>query len=256
MIRSLSRGVEILGCFTPQAPRMRLKEIADRLGLPMGSAFRTIRTLEAHGYVIQDPVSKLYRLGLRVLDLGQACLSGMEFPDVALPFLEALASDTRQSANMSVLDSGEIVFVARASVVRLMRDNLSVGSRLPSHCTAMGKVLLAGLDAGDAERVVGALELRGFTPNTITDRAALTAALVPVRQLGYAISREELQLHLTAVAAPVRGPTGSVVAAINVAMYTGPGDDDSDVMNVLPKLVRTAATISSALGFRPGRSPD
>ena len=150
MIKSVSRGVQVLGCFTPHTPRLRLKDIADQLGIPMGSAFRTLRTLETLGFVVQDPVTKQYRLGLKALDLSLACLAGMEFPDVALPFLEELASQTRLSANMAVLDGTEIVFVARASVVRLLRSNLSVGSRLPGHCTAMGKALLAHLDPAEA----------------------------------------------------------------------------------------------------------
>jgi len=252
VIKSVHRGVQVLGCFRPHLPRLRLKDIADQLGIPMGSAFRTVRTLEALGYVVQDPITKQYRLGLKVLDLGLTCLVGMEFPDVALPFLEELAAQTRLSANMAVLDGTEIVFVARASVVRLMRSNLSVGSRLPSHCTAMGKVLLAQLDPAEARTRLQGSPLPGFTANTITDLDVLLATLREIRSVGFAVSHEELELHLTAVAAPVLDATGRAVAAINVAMYTGPGEDESSVLAVLPKLILAGAAVSAALGYRPG----
>lgn len=252
MIKSVTRGVQVLGCFTPHSPRLRLKDVADQLGIPMGSAFRTLRTLETLGFVVQDPVTKQYRLGVKALDLSLACLAGMEFPDVALPFLEELASQTRLSANMAVLDGREIVFVARASVVRLLRSNLSVGSRLPGHCTAMGKALLAHLDPAEARARLEAGALKAFTPKTITEVDTLLEALTDIRAVGFAVSREELELHLTAVAVPVMDATGRVVAAINVAMYTGPGEGEASVLAVLPKLIFAGAAVSSALGYRPG----
>jgi IclR family transcriptional regulator, pca regulon regulatory protein len=254
MMRSLARGLRVLQCFTPEAPLLRLKDVADRLGVPMGSAHRTISALEALGYLRQDLPSKRYRLGLKVLDLGQACLAGMVFPDAALPFLEALASQTQRSANMAVLDGGEIVFVARASVNRLINVNLSIGSRLPSHCTSMGKVLLADLDDDVLAEVIAGLDLRGYTPATITDAGTLLRSLQTVRDQGYAVSREELEPHLTTVAAPVRDATGRALAAINVALFTGPGDASETEQNVLPKVLHTAQVVSSALGYRPGRS--
>ena len=253
MMKSLSRGLRVLQCFTPDAPHRRLKDIADQLEVPMGSAFRTLGTLEALGFVRQDPTSKTYRLGVRVLDLGQACLAGLVFPDVALPFLEALASETQRSANMAVLEQGEIVFVARASVMRLMNVNLSVGSRLPAHCTSMGKVLLADLDDAELERILDVAPLRRYTPQTITDADALKRAIEAVRARGYAVSHEELEPRLTTFAAPVRDATGRAVAAINVALFTGPGDTTDHHQVELPKLLHTAQVVSSALGYRRGR---
>jgi len=153
---------------------------------------------------------------------------------------------------MAVLDGTEIVFVARASVVRLLRSNLSVGSRLPGHCTAMGKALLAQLDPVEARARLGADALKAYTSRTMTDVETLLVALREIRAVGFAVSREELELHLTAVAVPVMDATGRAVAAINVAMYTGPGEDESSVLSVLPKLILAGAAVSSALGYRPG----
>ena len=86
----------------------------------------------------------------------------------------------------------------------------------------------------------------------MTDVESLLIALRDIRAVGFAVSREELELHLTAVAVPVMDATGRVVAAINVAMYTGPGEDESSVLSVLPKLILAGASVSSALGYRPG----
>ncbi len=255
MMKSLSRGVRVLQCFTAATPQLRLKDVADRLGIPMGSAFRTLATLEALGFVRQDATTKTYRLGLRALDLGHACLVGMVFPDVALPFLEELAGATGRSANMAVLDGDEIVFVARASITRLMSVNLSVGSRLPSHATAMGKVLLAHLDDETLAGLIGDRRLPRFTAATITDPSELRATIAVVRERGYAVTHGELEQRLSSFAAPVRDATGAVAAAINVALFMAPDEPVDDEAAAVPKLLQTAQVISSALGYRPGRLP-
>ena len=93
MLKSLARGAQVLQCFTPEAPSLALTEIAAKLDVPKGSVFRLVSTLESLGFLEQDPLSKRYRLGVKVLALGQAYLSGLEYPDVALPHLEELALD-------------------------------------------------------------------------------------------------------------------------------------------------------------------
>ena len=254
MLKSLARGLQVLQCFSPETPSLRLKDIADQLQIPMGSAFRIVSTLEEMGYLRQELSSKNYRLGLKVLNLGHICLTGMVYPDVALPFLEALASETQQSANMAVLDETEIVFVARASIKRLMSVNLSVGSRLPSYCSSMGKVLLAHLDDGERQQLLSRITFRAYTPYTIIDLATLEEDLRTVRANGYSISDEELERHLKTVAAPIRDGSGKVVAAINVAMFSTRGEAVDEEESTVRKLLQTAQVISSALGYRPGRN--
>src|SRR5690606_38634073 len=123
-----------------------------------------------------------------VLELGFTCLSGMGYPDVALPYLERLANDTQESASMAVLDDVDIVYIARASIKRVMSINLAVGSRLPAYATSMGKVLLAYLDDDSLEDRLARLRLEPFTPHTITDVDALRSHLMEVRAAGYALN--------------------------------------------------------------------
>src|SRR5690606_23589948 len=213
LVQSLDRGLRVLKCFTPARPTLSLQEIADELGIPKGSAFRMVATLEALGYLKQDPQSKRYRVDIGVLELGFACLSGMGYPDVALPYLERLANDTQESASMAVLDDLDIVYIARASIKRVMSINLAVGSRLPAYSTSMGKVLLAFLDDDVLEDRLARLRPESHTPYTITDVDALRSHLMDVRASGYALNDQELEIGLRSVAAPVRDGTGAVVAA-------------------------------------------
>lgn len=252
VLKSLSRGVEVLKCFTPEAPRQSLTAIAARLGIPKGSAFRLVATLEQLGFLEQDPETKQYRLGIKVLALSQAHLAGLEYPGVALPHLEELAIDTQESASMAVLDGNEIVYVARASIRRVMSSNLMVGSRLPSYCTSMGKVLLAHLEDEELDRTLASIRFDSYTHRTIADAAALKATLPGIREQGYAVSDRELERTLRSIAAPVYGPNGEAVAAINVSTFALRVADEELQRMFIPRLLETAHTISNALGYKPG----
>lgn len=252
MLKSLTRGIHVLRCFTPETPSLSLTAIAAELGVPKGSAFRLVATLEQLGFLEQDPASRHYRLGVKVLALSQACLAGLVWPDVALPHLEELAKVTGESASMAILDETEIVYAARASIRRVMSSNLSVGSRLPSYCTSMGKVLLAHLEPEELEQVLERIEFKRYTQMTVTDVDTLRASLTKVRDEGYSISDRELDLSLCSIAAPVRDGSGRVVAAINISTFASRTPLGSLQEHVVPRLLESAHTISSALGFRPG----
>lgn len=251
-VQSLERGLQVLRCFTPAKPTLSLQEIADKLGIPKGSAFRMVATLEALGYLVQDPETKRYRVDIGVLDLGFTYLAGLGYPDVALPHLQKLAHETQESASMAVLDDLDVVYVARASIQRVMSINLSIGSRLPAYCTSLGKVLLAHLDEKTLEERLRRLgQPQKLTPYTIADPETLRRHLVEIRHKGYAINDQELELGLRSVAAPVRDARGEVVAAINVSTVAARVSVADIERQVVPKLLRCAATISAQLGHRP-----
>ena len=252
VIESLARGLRVLRCFTPATPSLTLQEIADELDIPKGSAFRVVSTLKQLGFLRQDHASKQYRLGLRALDLGFTCLVGLEYPDTALPKLEELAAETKGSASMAILDGADIVYVARASIQRVMSLNLSVGSRLPCYATSMGQILLAHLEEGLLETLLDGLAFHPFTPFTTTGRQSLVARLQQIRVEGYAVSDQELEIGLTSAAAPVRDASGQVVAAINVSMVSAWASNDNVKCEIVPKLLEAGHVISRSLGYRPG----
>lgn len=153
---------------------------------------------------------------------------------------------------MAVLDDVDIVYIARASIKRVMSINLAVGSRLPAYATSMGKVLLAYLDDDSLEDRLARLRLEPFTPHTITDVDALRSHLMEVRAAGYALNDQELEIGLRSVAAPVRDGTGAVVAAINVSMVAARQSRAAVERSIVPKLLQCAADISAGLGYRGG----
>jgi IclR family pca regulon transcriptional regulator len=254
--QSLERGLSILGAFTELTPVLGIADLARAVDLNKSTTFRYVATLARLGYLQQDPETKKYALGPKVVDLGFAAINSMEITRVAARYLQALSDETGHTVSMAVLDGTDIVYVDRRRSGRnghlAMDLNLHVGSRLPAYCTAMGKVLLAHRDPATLRALLERTDLARRAPKTITAREQLTFALTRIRETGIALNDEELAPGLRALAVPVRARAGEVVAAINVAVYLTMSTATVDSMygQLEAPLRRAAGEISAKLGYR------
>jgi IclR family pca regulon transcriptional regulator len=172
----------------------------------------------------------------------------------AHPYLDELRRETSFTANLAVLDGPEIVYVERARSFRRGQEEIDLGlargSRLPAHCTAMGKVLLANLPEREQSELLSSMKLTQCGPNTITSKTALRVELRQVREEDFAVNDEELAQGLHAIAVPVRSGSCEVVAAVNLAAHTSMISLEDLVDAIGPHLVSTADRISAQLGYR------
>jgi IclR family transcriptional regulator, pca regulon regulatory protein len=251
--QSLERGLAILGCFTSERPVLGIADIAEELGMSRSTTHRYVTTLLALGYLEQGR-SRKYRLGLRVTDLGMSALNSTGLRENAHPFLEELRERTGYTIGLAVLDGTEVLYVDRArSWRRTERETdtgLYPGTRLPAHCTAMGKVLLAYLPEDVQDDLIPQLKLERNSPRTITSKQALRTELQHIREDGFAINEQELRPTLQAIAAPVRDESREVVAAIGIAANPEAISVEELTDALGPHLISTAARISSRLGYR------
>ena len=251
--QSLERGLAILESFTPERPAQGVKDIANRLGMSASTTHRYVITLVALGFMEQLP-SRKYRLGLHVTDLGMSALNSTGLREHAHPSLEELRQRTTFTTSLAVLDGPDVLYVDRARSLRRGQNKidlkLRLGSRLPAYCTAMGKVLLAGLPEPERREIVSEIKLERRGPNTITSKKALFAELDHVAEEGIAIDDEEVAPGLVAIAAPVRDYRREVVAAINLAAHTDMIGLDELIDALGPHLLATADQISARLGYR------
>ena len=145
--QSVERGLAILSSFDAERPLMGVSELARELDLNRSTAHRYISTLAHLGYLTQAPVTKRYRLGPKVLDLGFAAINSMDVREIAAPHLRALSDETGCTVNLAILDGADVVYIERCRTARPgQREidlNLHVGSRLPAYCTALGKAIVA-----------------------------------------------------------------------------------------------------------------
>jgi IclR family pca regulon transcriptional regulator len=249
----LERGLAILRIFTPQRPVRGIADLADELGMSRSTTHRYVITLVALGYLEQD-ASRKYRLGLRVTDLGMAALNSTGLREHAHVYLKELRQRTSCTSSLAVLDGPKIVYVDRVRSFRrgqhTIDQGLGPGSRLPAHCTAMGKLLLAYLPASEQSELVAQLRLTKHGPNTITSKQELRDELGAIRVEGFAVNDEELAPELHSIAAPVRDKGREVVAAVSLAAQTSVISLAELVDALSPHLVTTADRVSARLGYR------
>jgi DNA-binding IclR family transcriptional regulator len=208
-MQTVDRALQALDLFTPLRPEVTVADVARDLEVDRSIASRLLAALEARHYVAQDPLTGRFRLGIRTLELGALYLQYDRLVAAAVPHLEALAGKTEGTANVFVLHGGEAVRLA-SYPARSM-----TGIRVPAHCTAAGKVLLAALPRHDLDAVVALRGLLPCTPHSITTRQALDACLEDVRRRGVAEDREERNLGRGCLAAPVHDVTRRTVAAVS-----------------------------------------
>jgi IclR family pca regulon transcriptional regulator len=242
-VQSLERGLSVIRCFDADHARLTLTDVANRTGLTRATARRLLLTLEALGYVSTN--GRHFSLTPRVLDIGYAYLSSL----IAQPFHEALSEQVNESVSVTVLDGADIIYVARVPTKRIMTISLGLGSRLPAYCTSMGRVLLAELTPEQLRAIVPE-RLEPRTEHTIRTRDALEAELATVRQQGWALVDEELEIGLRSLAAPLCDAGGRAVAAMNVSTHAGRTVTDEIHASILPAVLRTARDVSEALAKR------
>jgi len=252
LIRAADHTLSVLDLVVRDG-EVRVRNVAEVLGIAPSSAHRLLATLAHRDYLVQDPISRIYRPGARLLRLGLADADAVQVGRAARAHMVALAEATNESVSLSVLRHGEVEFVEGVESRHVLRAAPRIGARLPAYATAGGKVQLADLPAGELAALYGP-RLRPVTDATITSLAELRTILEAVRERGYATSREESTEGICAVAVPVRGPGGRYLAGLAVVAPAA-RLTDRHVQPLISGLRATAADIGRDLAAPAGRRP-
>ena len=230
-----AKGLAVMEAFGRGRERLTIADVARLTGFDRATSRRCLLTLERLGYATHD--GKNFALTVRVLALGHAYLAGTPLPEQVQPFLDQLARSIQESCSCSILAGTDIVYVARAAQRRVMSISLGVGSRLPAYCASMGRVLLAALPDEEVRTLLDRSDIQALTPRTLVDRAALLAEIARVREAGYAIVDEELEIGLRSLAVPIRNSAGRIVAALNTGVQASRASIDQMREQFLPQLL-------------------
>jgi IclR family transcriptional regulator, pca regulon regulatory protein len=254
---SLCAGLAMLTCFTPEQPVRGIADMAEELELGRSTTHRYATTLVTLGYLEQGP-SRKYRLSSRVSDFGLSLLDSMVVRRVARKHLYELRALTGRTVGLAMLDGTEIAYIDRWQGSRrgqyAVDLGLGLGSRLPAHCTAAGKALLARLPEAEQRELIAELQLTRRTPKTIVSKSALRADLERIAAGGVAIEEQELLSSRCAVASVVADPEGEPLAAVDLAVPAGVYSHEELISQLAPKVSATARRITAALSS--GSSPD
>lgn len=242
-IAGSDKSLRILESFDAQNPRITAAQAAQLTGITRTAARRHLLTLAHLGYLASD--GKMFWLTPRVLRLGQAYLDSSRLARVVQPFLQRVTAGTHEVAYVSVLDGDDIVYIARNGLNRAMNTGFVLGARMPAQVTAAGVLLLALRPDAEIEQWLARMPLKTFTAHTIVQPDKMRAELRRVRQEGYALSEQQIDLHYRGVAFPLRNSRGDVVGAMNVTMPIGHETAEEAVGRTLPVLRDTAYAMRS-----------
>jgi DNA-binding IclR family transcriptional regulator len=244
-VQSVDRALTILDILA-RLGEAGVTEIAGELGVHKSTAFRLVATLEAHGMVEQNEGRGKYRLGVGVLRLAGATTARLDVVQEARSICRKLAADSGETVNIAVLSDRSVLYVDQVAGQSALQAHNWVGQHIPLHATSNGKVLLSGLSSDEVDARLP--RLPSYTPDTVTTRAKLRRDLALVRDQGYAVAVDELEIGLAAVAAPVRGASGEVVAALSI---TGPTVrmTAARISELCRVLVEESDRLSARLGY-------
>ena len=248
-VQSVDRALTILGILA-RLGEAGVTEIAAELGVHKSTAFRLVATLEQHGMVEQNEERGKYRLGFGVLRLAGATTARLDVVQEARPICRKLAADSGETVNIAVLSDRSALYLDQVAGQSALQSHNWVGQHIPLHATSNGKVLLTGLSWAEVENRVP--RLPAYTSTTVTSKARLRKELAEVREQGYAVAVDELEVGLTAIAAPIHNAHGDVIASLSVS---GPTFrlNEARVKELVAVVQDAAGEVSRRLGYGSGR---
>lgn len=248
-LRTLERGLAVLEFLGAADSGYAVTEVAHRLGLPMGTTHRLLRTLLGVGYVEQDPRTRRYQLGLKVLELRGGTVGAMRMAAEARPLLRDLMLRTDLRAHLAVYRGGSVVYIDRVDNPATLNQYIPIGKRAAAHATGLGKAILAHSTEEEIGAFLARHELTRFTSTTISDADSLRRELASIRQRGFALDHGESHENTRCVAAPVFDYTGRAVAAVSIAGTVA--EVEPRLSDLVYTVIGIAQEISRRFGFRP-----
>lgn len=252
-IQSIERACSVLDLLDGQG-EMGVSEIGRALALERSTVHRIVSTLKNLGYLVQNQDNAKYALSFRFFEMGSTVVKRHGLRQQGAPFLRDLSVKTGEAVNLAILDGDGVIYIDKIESRSTIKVDLAVGKRMPAYCTGLGKVLLAWMPGEKVREILSPFPLRRFTPNTMVTFDALEEDLRAVRRRGYSVDDEEYVEGLVCIAAPIRGRTGAVVAAMSVAipkfLYA---EAEEKRERALALLMEASERFSLSLGF-PGEA--
>jgi len=247
-VSSFEKGLRVLAAFGRERPSMGLRDLCAATGLDQSSVQRFAFTMHALGFLQKDPQTRRYSLTPRVLDLGFAYLQTSTLIESATPLLYEANAQCGEAMSLTEMLGTEVVYVARAPGRHAISVDVVLGTRLPAFAAASGRVFLAFMARDAAAAVIAQSDLRQLTPKTEADPARLLKLLEVVARKGYALAVEQVYCGDISAAVPVFGPSGTPVAALNVAVPTSRWTGRQVEARLVPLLKDTAARMAQSQG--------
>jgi IclR family acetate operon transcriptional repressor len=246
-VRAVERALDVLLCFTRQTPELSMTQIAEQVGIHKSTVHRLLATLENKRFVHRNPDTGMYRLGIRLLQMAYLTLEKNDLRRVAAPILQNLGEQYQENIHLAVLDDTDVVFLHIIESPQRVKLAAAIGQRLPAFATASGKAILAFLP----EKMVRRILERGMprlTPHTLISPSKFLEDVDSLKEQGFAISEQEYEEEINAIAAPIFDLDGQPIASVAVA---GPAYrlTRERMIEISPNVVSTARQITREIAM-------
>lgn len=247
-VQSIERALKIIEELAEERDGLGVTELSRRLDLHKSTVHRLLSTLVIFGYVEQNPYTERYRLGMKLLYLGESILERMDLRREAHDLLEELSREVNETVHLVVPDGNSVIYIDKIDSSRTIRMYSQIGRRAPMHASAVGKAILAFYPE-DFVRKIAEEGLEKYTEKTITDPGKLMEHLKTVRIQGFAIDDEENEKGIRCIGAPIFDYSGRVIGALSISGATVTITADKFDF-ISKKAVEYARSISMKMGWR------
>jgi IclR family pca regulon transcriptional regulator len=217
-VNSVQKAFRVLTAFSGAEPQLTLTQIAEKLDIDKSTAQRFTHTLLAMGYLRKDPVTKTLEVTVKVLGLAHIYLSSNPLIAAAMPYLIHLNGETGETANLTVLDGADVVFVSRIVGGHLLSTGVLIGTRLPAYASATGLAIMSVLDDKEVKKLLQISDLKRLAPKTVYEPEKILERLKIIRSKGYVLSVGDYFPNDISLGAPIVSRTGRVLGAMSLSV--------------------------------------
>jgi DNA-binding IclR family transcriptional regulator len=244
-IQVIDRLAKLLDVIALHEDPVSLKILSAETGLHPSTAFRILSSLADQGFV-ERTTRGSYKLGVKLLQLGNRVMTGVDIRKIALPLMEKLRDQLGETVNLTVREDDEVVYIERSVAKRMIRVEQVIGSRAPLHVTAVGKLMLGEQGEAACRSYAKRSKLPPYTINTHTKVGTLLHDSLNAAKLGYSFDNEEAELGVGCIGTLIRDAGSHVVAGLSVSAPIERRRDDW-----VAQIMETGLQISKQLGYHP-----
>ncbi|MDD2206370.1 MAG: IclR family transcriptional regulator [Aminobacterium sp.] len=248
-VQSIERAMSIIEILDERG-ELGISEMSNLLSLERSTVHRIVSTLKGLGYVNQNQANHKYSNSFKLFEIGNNVVKSLGLRKQAMPFMRELSEKTNEAVNLAVMDGKYVIYIDKIESQSTIKVDLSIGKRMPSYCTGLGKIMLAYMPEHQVRALLQDEPFIRFTENTVTNFDELLEHLVTIRQQGYCIDNEEYVEGLFCVAAPVWGHSGEVFAALSVAVPKFLYADTERLIAIRDLVIDVAKRFSTTLGYK------
>jgi len=243
-INILNKSIDVIECFYKKDSNLTITELSEILKTYPSTIHRILETLKYRGYIVQDPVSKKYFLGLKLAELGKYKMDKLDLLKIAYPFLKEIVDQFNENAYLGVYSDEKVLYLEKVESTHVITMATHIGTTAPLHCTALGKILLTSLSKEEINKILSKSKLKRFTEKTITNKKLLRSEINKVKEQGFAFDFGEYETDVCCVATGILNYQGKIIGTISVSLPYYRLDSKTKLNNITEAVIQKGKEIS------------